>query len=242
MKNTKFNLDGFDKYLRELDFSEATVIIYLTRLRRIFKDIGVQSESLGGLNVSRSQVESVVQAMPEGSRIQAVCAWRKFAEYADKSGFQLPTIGAPSRRSGGRSSADTLHPQASAIWELFRLHPTLDPMLVVALRWRHVAWNGPPTPRGASLAEVRDGQTVYAFRSPLGAFRSLWDWARGDQASADPDQPIITLEAGGQEPIEPRGLLAVVRAGRAGRVPRLIVELEARDLRPPPPPVSRGGP
>lgn len=239
MKETTFPLTQFYAFLTKTGASETTAVVYTARVRRILKDGGAKSDDPGQVALSEADIRASIAQMPEGSRAQAVCAWRAFATYAADGGFKIPSLDKGKTRIGGAAWMETaaLHPQASVIWELFRLHPGLDPMLVAALRWRHLIWKGPPDPYSAYQAEIRDEGVVYSFRPPMVPLRTLWDWARRDSASAGLDQPLVASERGGQEPIDPAALLAVVRAGKAGRVPRLICESGGAKMAPPPPPV-----
>lgn len=245
----KYDLSAFVGHLTFSGLTPSTAAIYEVRVRAILGSLGLESASEDYLSrpgiVSESALREVLAQYSLSSRTQALCAWRAFVEFVC---LDLPKLdNKPLRVTHAQPSPSDLHPLAGAVWALFRPHPTLDPMLVAALRWKHLRWRGVPKPAEAFGLDILDGTTTYDYPRPLIAFAALWDWARGRYEVTHLDQPLIVQDCEGWEPISPDTLLSIHRAGRAGRIPRLLVDVAGATggavTRPEPPraPIYGGG-
>lgn len=234
----KYDLTAYNGHLTHAGLSPATAAIYETRIRAILQALGLESASEDYLSrpgiVSKSALREVLGQYSASSRIQALCAWRSFVEFLC---VDLPRLESTPRARGTPRSPSGIHPQAVAIWALFRPHPSLDPMLIAALKWKHLRWRGTPEPSKAFGVEILDEGTPFVYMPPLTAFQALWDWARGRYDVANPDQPLVTLDCEGWEPIPAEALAEIHRAGRAGRIPRLLADAPATTGARPTPPV-----
>lgn len=249
MKKNRFNYDlrPFVEYLIFHQMTPSTAAIYEVRVKSILSGLGLESAREDYLSqpgrVSEDALRELLEQYSVSSRTQALCAWRAFVEY---TALDLPRLDRRTPRGGRQPLApvSALHPQAVAIWALFRPHPTLDPTLVAALKWRHLRWRGESTPSKAFGVDVLDEGTTYTWPPPLTALQALWDWARGRYEHPHSNQPLIVQECEGWEPASVDVLLAIHRAGRAGRIPRLLADTTITPLvkpQPPRPPTFGGG-
>lgn len=223
--------------------SPTTVAIYAHRVGGLLRHAKCESDNLESVVkvVGESDVKAYIQQLPTASQPVMNSAWGRFLDFATSEGVALPDPRSDRSRAYGRSDSTplTLHPEASAVWDLFRRHPSLDPALVMALQWRHVVFQGGSSPHQALTAEIRDEETPYVFRAPMTALGRLWDFARGSLARPLPEQPLVARGVGSSEAATPQEILRIVKAGKAGLVPRIVEERAARggaSSKPPTPP------
>lgn len=234
-------LTEFRIWMETQDVAPTTIALYAQRIGTLLVRLGCPSEDLAKIRETMTEgaVKQYVGLLPTGSQPAVTSAWGNFLRFAQSKGVSLPDPWDRGRRHRlGEPTADTpLHPEAQAIWDLFRRNPDLDPTLVMALQWQHVLFYDGSTPAQASRAEIRDEGVVHAYRAPLTAFERLWNHARGDHRSQpEPKQPLVAAERGSEEAATPREIQRIVKMGKAGLIPRIAEGRAGRAALPPKPP------